>query len=89
MKSIFTGGFIGPKKAHLVDNGGEHRNRYDDCTLHNVGYFGEWRETLFYWWFFWAKKGTFGRQCIGGEHMNRYDDCTLHNVGYFGETLLH
>ena len=36
MQPIFTSGFLGSKKAHLVEI-----NRYDDCTLRNVVYFGE------------------------------------------------
>ena len=41
VKYFFTGVFFGPKKVYLLDNGEEHMNKYDDCTLHNVSYFGQ------------------------------------------------
>ena len=57
---IFTGGFLGPKKAHLLGI-----NRYDDCTLRNVGYFGElvWNPLVLALEFMPRKQGCHTKPC--------------------------
>ena len=60
VQPIFTGGFLGPKKAHLVGI-----NRYDDCTLRNVGYFGElvWNPLVLALEFMPRKQGCHTKPC--------------------------